>query len=144
MSSFEIFLIVGGCLAPVVALLFVLPKLKKKAKEPPVTTEYKPEKPVEEKKEELKDTKSVVRKPEQEVIKTSEFQDYLTYKRNNMSKPIRLNDPDIFTDDYIPSRLRRKQQKQETKTIAEQIYSLSPELKIMMLSGVFNKKDFDE
>ena len=46
------------------------------------------------------------------------------------------------TEDYIPSRFRRK--KTNNKSIAEQVQDLSPELKVMMLSGVFNKKDLDE
>ena len=48
------------------------------------------------------------------------------------------------TEDYIPSRFRRRKQRQENKSIAEQVQDLSPELKVMMLSGVFNKKYFDE
>ena len=131
-------------MAPVVSLLFILPKLKlkKNTKQAPPTTEYKPEQPID-KKEAPKLDKTIVNKSNQEVIKTSEFQDYLSYKKKNLSQPIKLKEPDIFTDDYIPSRLRRKQAKQEDKTISEQIHDLSPELKVMMLSGVFNKKDFD-
>ena len=48
------------------------------------------------------------------------------------------------TEDYIPSRFRRRRPKQENKSIAEQVQDLSPELKVMMLSGVFNKKDFND
>ena len=49
------------------------------------------------------------------------------------------------TDEYVPSRFRRRRhQKQENKSISEQINDLSPELKVMMFSGVFNKKDFDD
>ena len=142
MSNFEIFLIVGLSLAPIVALFFVLPKkLKKEKKEPPKTTEYKPE----EKSEPIKQEEPKEVKPEKKVANiasTSEFKDYLTYKKENLHAPKHLESPkDVFVSDYFPSRFKKKPK--EDKTIAEQINDLSPELKVMMLSGVFNRKDFD-
>lgn len=142
MSSFEIFLIVGFALSPFVALLFVLPKKLKKEKTPPPTTEYKPEPELKEKKEEVKEEKPLeIIKP---TVSTDEFKDYLTSKRKNIKLPKHIDSPFMQTEDYIPSRFRRRKPKQENKSIAEQVQDLSPELKVMMLSGVFNRKDFDE
>lgn len=141
MSSLEITLIVGFALSPFVALLFILPKKLKKEKTPPPTTEYKPEPKVEEK-EEPKETK-----PIQNIapaVHTDEFKDYLSKRKKTITLPRPKDNPFIQTEDYIPSRFRRrKPQKQEDKSISEQINDLSPELKVMMFSGVFNKKDFD-
>ena len=144
MSSFEIFLIVGFALSPFVALLFILPKKLKKENTPPPTTEYTPEKPVEPVVEKKEETKSSEKKVPETTISTEEFKDYLSNKRKNISLPKRLNDPFMPTEEYIPSRFRRrKPQKQEDKSISEQIQDLSPELKVMMFSGVFDKKDFN-
>ena len=127
-------------MSPIVALLFILPKKLKKEKTPPPTTEFKPEVKVEEKKEETKEIKPLENvKP---TVSTDEFKDYLSYKRKNTKIPKHLNNPYMPTEDYIPSRFRRK--KTNNKSIAEQVQDLSPELKVMMLSGVFNKKDLDE
>ena len=142
MSSFEIFLIVGFVLSPFLALIFVLPKKLKKESTPPATSEYKPEAKVEEKKEEPKETKPLENiKP---AVSTDEFKDYLSHKRKNIKLPKHLNNPFMPTEDYVPSRLRRRKQSQENKSIAEQIQDLSPELKVMMFSGVFNKKDYND
>jgi len=142
MSSFEIFLIVGFALSPFVALLFVLPKKIKKEKTPPPTTEYKAEPKIEEKKEVPEPKPAEVKLP---TVKTDEFKDYLSNKRKTITLPKHLNNPNMPTDEYVPSRFRRRRhQKQENKSISEQINDLSPELKVMMFSGVFNKKDFDD
>ena len=145
MSNIEIALVVGICLAPVLALFFVLPKkLKKEKKQALPTTEYKPEpsivdeKPAEEPKEvqsEMVENKGVV---------IDEFKNYMQQKKNRVTSPIKIEPPDdIFTEEYIPSRLRRKKTEKENKTIIEQIEDLSPELKALLLAGVLDKKDFD-
>lgn len=143
MSSFEIVLIVGFALSPFVALLFILPKKIKSEKTPPPTTEYKPEPKAEETKEEPKETKPMENlKP---AVHTDEFKDYLSKRKKTITLPRPKDNPFIQTEDYIPSRFRRrKSHKQEDKTISEQIQDLSPELKVMMFSRVFNKKEFNE
>ena len=114
MSKVELALIIGLCLAPLVALFFALPKkLKKEKKEAPATTEYKPstpaveEKPAEEPKEvkpEIFDNKGVA---------TDDFKNYMEQKKNKISSPVRIEPPnDIFTEEYIPSRFRRNKQNQ--------------------------------
>ena len=141
MSSFEITLIVGFALSPFVALLFILPKKLKKEKTSPPTTEYKPEVKAEAKKEPKESKPMESLKP---AVSTEEFKDYLANRKKTITLPKHLNNPNMPTEDYIPSRFRRRrQQKQEDKSITEQIQDLSPELKVMMLSGVFNKKDYN-
>lgn len=144
MSSFEIGLIICFSLAPVVALLFVIPKRVKKEKLvkdklQEVKEEKKEEKPVvEEVKEEPKEFKS-----SSELTKP-EIQSYLDYKKKNVTKPQRIEKlPNFATEDYLPPRLRRRPQPKKPESIAEEIQQLSPELKAMILAGVLDKKDFN-
>ena len=143
MSKIEMVLIVGLCLAPIVALLFMLPKkFKKEKKAAPPTTEYKPEQSVvEEKPEEPKEVQTSVF--ENKGVSTDEFRGYLSEKKQNISAPKRISPPDdIFTEEYVPSRFRKKIKDKENKTIIEQIDDLSPELKALLLAGVLDKKDY--
>lgn len=145
MSSFEIVLIVMACCVPVVAILFVLPKLKKKQK--------KVEKPVktyeELKKEEVVPVTKIEPKAPKKVVNTQEFssddfRSYLAQKRKNTTIPSRVELPDGFVDTtmpYMPRRRRRIETK--PKTVAEEIKSLSPELKALIISGVLEPKNFD-
>lgn len=149
MSKIEIFLIVGVCLAPIVALLFVLPKkIKKQTKEAPPTTPYVSEEP---KKEEAPSEQSAKEVKKDEVViknddiyKTDDFKNYINHKRKQTRSPYRIQEPDdVFTEEYLPPRLRRKKQ-QSNKSVSEQIKELSPELKAMLLTGVLDKKDYDD
>lgn len=144
MSSFEIGLIICFSLAPVVALLFIIPKRTKKEKlveekVKEVKEEKKQEKPVVgEIKEEPKEFK-----PSSELTKP-EIQSYLDYKKQNVTKPQRIERmPNFATEDYLPPRLRRRAQPKKPETIAEEIQQLSPELKALIVAGVLDKKDFN-
>lgn len=144
MSNFEIFLIVGFSIVPLITILFVLPKKLKKDKTPPPTTEYKTEQPpmVEEKKEEPKEIKPNI---VANVASTGEFKEYLSKKKDETHLPKHIIPPiNMDTEDYLSFRRRNRKLNKENKSISEQIQDLSPELKVMMFSGVFNKKDFDE
>ena len=134
-------------MVPVLALLFVLPKFKKKqkkTKEPVQTKSYE-----EIKKEE---TSVVSDEPQQKKIRpietsnltSDDFKGYLKERQNGMSRPKRAELPQDFidrTEDYFPRRRRIKAEK--PKTLAEEIKSLSPELKALILSGALDPKDFD-
>ena len=152
MSKIELFLIVGACLAPIVALLFVLPKkLKKQVNEHPPTTPYVSEEPKKEEtpseqpvKEVEKEVKEEVSIQSDDVYNTDDFKNYINLKREQTRSPYRLKEPDdVFTEEYLPPRLRRKKQ-QVNKPISQQIKDLSPELKAMLLTGVLDKKDYDD
>lgn len=144
MSTFEIVILIAVILVPIVALIFILPKRKKKeAKEEVKTTEY-----VSEKKEEPKEI--VEAKPIKEMkmpLRSSEFsnddfKDYLNSKRKSVTAPKRLEirpeNDDL--ESYSSFKSRRMQRNQE-KSLAEQIRDLRPELKALIISGVFDKKD---
>ncbi|MBQ8615783.1 MAG: hypothetical protein IJ415_04380 [Clostridia bacterium] len=146
MSNFEIVLIVLACAVPVVALLFVLPKFKKKEQKAPVPTKTYEEI----KKEEQVEIKSGL--PEEKKVQTfanndfspEDFKGYLNHKQKNITRPSRVNLPKDFmdrTEPYMPRRRRRMEEK--PKSVADEIRSLSPELKALIIAGVLDKKDFN-
>jgi len=150
MSNFEIVLTVLACAVPLVALLFVLPKFKKKEKakvETPTKTYEeikKEETPKEETKlEEKKENKSLPKITNTE-FDSNDFKSYLKRKQQTTSKPMRVDLPEDFeykTMPYLPRRRRREDLK--PKTVAEEIRSLSPELKALIFTGALDKKNFD-
>lgn len=145
MSKIEIILIVMACSVPLVALLFSLPKKIKGKKEEKKVVEAKPE--IKEVKEEVKKEEKPIEKtvrPIETSFSADDFKGYLQERQNNSSKPKRVELPRDFvdrTEDYFPRRRRVRQEK--PKTVAEEIKSLSPELKALIISGVLDKKDFD-
>lgn len=145
MSNFEIFLIIAACSVPLVALLFSLPKKIKGKQKNEKVVESKPV--VEEKKEEIKKEEPPVEKmlrPIETSFSSDDFKGYLQERQNRTSKPKRIELPKDFidrTEDYFPRRKRIRPEKQ--KTVAEELQSLSPELKALIISGVLDKKDFD-
>ena len=151
MSNFEIFLIVCFCAVPLIAIVFVLPKKLKKGNKTEEKKEVKtleqlkkeeqPKQVTEEKFEEKKVKPKFVPKSE---VSTDDFKSYLDFKKNDISKPSRVELPKDFMDrtsPYIPRRRRRIDKK--PKTVAEEINSLSPKLKAMLFSGVLERKNFD-
>lgn len=148
MSNFEIVLIVMACVVPALALLFVLPKFKKKEKieKPPTKTyeEIKKEEAKEEAKPESPKEKKVETAFAKNDFSPDDFRGYLNHKQQHVTKPTRVELPKDFvdrTEPYMPRRRRRMEEK--PKTIAEEIRSLSPELKALIFTGALDKKDFD-
>lgn len=150
MASFEIVLIVLACCVPVVALMFVLPKIKRKEKQPASTKSYEELKKEENKQgeqakqEKPKDEKQINPFKNQD-LSTDEFKNFLKERQKGLTKPIRNELPKDFVDTtmpYMPTR-RRLRKKEEPKTVAEEIRSLSPELKALIIAGVLDKKDFE-
>lgn len=142
MSNFETFLIVMLCAVPIVALFMVFPKLKfnkkeKKVAEPTKTlAEIKAEEP---KAEEVKP--ELERKPNNE-ISTGEFESYIDFKKKNTTLPKKVELPSDFKDMSMPYMPRRKQVEKKPQSVAEEIKSLSPELKAMLIAGVLDKRDY--
>ncbi len=148
MSNFEIFLIVGICIVPFVAFMFVMPKFKKKEKIKIETKTYEDlkkeekitEQPIIE--EQPKETKPIF---ETQDFTSDDFKNYLKYRNENTTHPKKIEHGKDFMDmttDYLPQR-RRSRQNQKPKNIAEEIKSLSPELKALIISGALDKKNFD-
>lgn len=150
MSNFEIFLIVAFCAVPIIAIMFVLPKKLKKEKKQEkkevktleqLKKEEQPNQALEEKVEEKKVQPKFVPKSE---VSTDDFKSYLEHRKNNITRPSRVELPKDFMDrtsPYIPRRRRRENKK--PKTVAEEINSLSPKLKAMIIAGVLERKNFD-
>lgn len=149
MSRFEIFIIAMFCAIPVIALIAVFPKIKfkKKAKK---TVE--PTKTYSEIKQEEKHAEQIVEevKPKEvkmpimsDEISSDDFRSYLEQKKKDVSKPKRIELPSDFKDMSMPFAPRRRVRNQKPKNISEEIQSLSPELKAMLIAGVLDKKDYD-
>lgn len=145
MSNFEIFLIVIVCAIPFVALMFVLPKIKFKKKvkniEPqPVKTyeEIKKEEQKQEPKEKVQQTLFANRD-----ITDDEFKGFINSRHKDISKPQKVDLPDDFLDRTMPYMPFSKKKKNKHKSVAEELRSLSPELKALIISGALDKKNFD-
>ena len=147
MSRIEIFLVALVCAVPLVAFILMAPKLKKKEKKvetvktlAEVKEEEKELKPkVEEDKLEEKQIKTISNE-----ISTDEFEDYIARKKQNITKPQRIELPKDFVDRTSPYLPRRRDMRdQKPKNVAEEIKSLSPELKALIIAGVLDKKDYD-
>lgn len=132
MTKVEMIFVIAACCVPIVALLTILPKRKKKEKrakkvdavaEPFVMD--KVEESIEEKKE--------------VVAKTDDFSDYVLDRPKDLKRRNKM--PDWLTngaDFTLPKREINK----ESGTIAEQFNDLTPELKAMFIAGVFDRKDY--
>jgi hypothetical protein len=138
----EIILIVCAVAVPIVALLFVLPKRKandnaptKEAKQPEPPKESQP-KPAEEKKD-LKITTS-------NNLSNSDLKSYAEYKKRFAPAPKTAKMPYDYASEThyfdFPEFVEPKPKKDNS--ISGQIKSLSPELKAMLIAGVFDKKDY--
>ena len=150
MSKFEIILIVLACAVPIMALIFVAPKFKKKEKKKeaaPIKTYEemkKEESPKEEVKQEFKPAKKTVSHITNTDFGPSDFRTYLQHKQKNLSRPNRIDLPAGFQDRTTPYNPRRRRRMEEKpKTVAEEIRSLSPELKALIFSGALDKKKYD-
>lgn len=148
MLNFETLLIILACAVPVVALLFVLPKFKKKEKKPSAPVKTLEEVKKEEAKVEVKPEPLKGNRVESSFAKTQfdsdDFKNYINYKQNSVSKPSRVDLPKDYidrTEPYMPRRRKRAEEK--PKTVAEEICSLSPELKALIFTGALDKKYFD-
>lgn len=147
MSNMEIFIIICVCLIPIVALVILFPKFKFKKREKKVKSEikeqvtekYVPETPIAEEPKMEKKEESFKYEPDN-------FKDYLKDKSARVSKPQMKILPDDFRDlstRYNPNSRLNKTGKENSSSLAEEINSLSPELKALILSGALDKKDYD-
>jgi len=140
----EVILIVAICLVPIVALFLILPKKLKKKSVPKQEEKHDEYKPVTEIAK--KEPKIEAKRPmESREFAPNDFRSYLLERGNKMTKPSRLDLPEGYidrTEDYVPVRRRRRVAK-KPENIAEEIRSLSPELKALIMSGALieNKRD---
>ena len=150
MSQMEWILIIGAVVIPFIAILFVLPKRKKKSKVPPPTTDYvREDKEKETKAKTSTGTPTNSQQPKQVkppvyMDTDDDFKSYLEL-RNQRIKPAEPKSESSYvrstSGDYIPARLRTPSARgRSDKSVAEQIQDLSPELKALIISGVLDKK----
>ena len=140
MSIIERVLLICVCVAPFVALLFVLPKIKKKKETTFETTDYVPEK-----KEEPVDVKpEVVEEKVDEKTFEDEIMDYrefLQKRKENMSHPTRVELPKGYSDvteSYSAMRRRMERASQQEKNT--NINNLDPEIKALLIAGILDRK----
>ncbi len=148
MSNVEISLIVLVCIIPIIALVVILPKLKKKknssAHLEPQVYEQSAEPTVE-----GKDEPNVLENPVEEKTYTSDdFKSYLENKKQTITKPSRKdNVSDFDLEDYEMFNRRHRQRsafQPSSKSISEQFDDLTPEMKALIIAGVLDPKDYSK
>ena len=148
MFNFEKLLIIAACAIPIIALsVFMFKRTVEKLKKPKNKKQepVQPQAEVQKVEEKPKEIEPVVNKNKSVAseISTDDFKAYLN-KRKEISKPKKLEHPQGFQDrtmQYMPtqrSRIRKH------KSIAEEIQTLSPELKALILSGALDRRDFED
>jgi len=142
MSIIERILLIGACVAPLFALLFMLPKLKKLKKKEKTfeTTDYVPEKkdePVIETKPESLNLTPKTKSFEDEI---QSYRDFLEKRKEKMTNPFRKELPKDYvdmTESY--SAMRRRQERQSSQTNTD-INNLDPEIKALLIAGILDRK----
>lgn len=145
MTVFEIVLVILVCITPIVALLFVLPKRKKKEVKPKETTSYVTLEKEQAQAQAEQGTPSQVAetKPEPKKFKDDELENYRDYlnKRHEMSsRPQRHEIPKDFIDRtsaYVPMSSMRNRRTNSSNT---DINNLSPEVKALLIAGILDRK----
>ena len=147
MTKMEILLIVCAVLIPIVALIRILPKMKKKEKS------AKQEKPKEEparqiQQEEKKpdSAKKIKTESKQQLFdqnssySADDFKDYLKEKNKKINKPVRKELSKEYKDLTKGYEEYMRQSTKPEKSMADDICCLSPELQAMVLTGILNRK----
>lgn len=144
MSIIEKILLISVCLAPVVALLFILPKKKKKPEQPKQTASYvtlEQEKAIKQ-----EQTGAVAETKQEELPKNNNlddlenYRDFLNKRHDLSSRPQKRELPKDFlsrTTAYDPS-LYGRNRKNTTSNV--DINNLSPEIKAMLIAGILDRK----
>ncbi len=152
MSKMEIFLLACAIAMPFLSLLLVVPKRKKKEKVKKskeiktlrqIEQDNSKQEDLETKPIEIEENQNLQTKTfEEELFSDEELKEFVANKKEKLSKPKAKEvdeDLSLTFDDFL--QRRRKVEKKETKP--QSFNDLSPELKAMMITGVFNKKYFD-
>ena len=144
MSKIEILILILASAIPLFSFVVVYKsKLKNifKKKQKDTKKEIKEEIKQEEKPEEVVvepiKEKSLSDKVEENFF-TSDFKEYSRMKKDKITFPEMK-----FNSEFVPTFDLDEFDRPKPKTIAEQIKSLSPELKALIVAGVLDKKDID-
>lgn len=165
MTNVEKIVVIAICLIPIIAICLVLPKKffkKNKKIKTKQTSETKTDSQVQTK---VDETANKEEKKKSRILDrsytTDEFKDYLktskdtrqikpTYssKREQIEKSHEEKLRKMMMEDQEFEKMRKQKKEteinKEEKTINEQIDELTPELKALLLTGILEKKDFDE
>ena len=148
MSRIELTMVICLILIPIIALVIVLPKkihFKKKEKQPKQREFKADNSPKLEKTEQPKAEQVYQSEYKSDDIDLGNIRSYVTEKKKT-NPPVRKNPiTDLDFGEYMPLRreVSTKTQKQDL-TIREQFDALTPEMKALILSGAFDKKDYDD
>lgn len=141
MSIIERILLIGACVAPLFALLFVIPKFKKKKQKTFETTDYVPEKKEEPKQAEpeiVEEVKVDAKSFENEI---ESYREFLEKRKETISKPSRVQLPHDYrdiTESY--SAMRRRQERNNLQEKNTNINNLDPEIKALLIAGILDRK----
>ena len=140
MSIIERVLLISACVAPLVALMFIIPKFKKKKQKTFETTDYVPEKkeePVTEIKQEV--VEEVGSKSFENEIQN--YREFLEKRKENMSRPSRVELPKGYTDlTESYSAMRRRMERASKQERNTNINNLDPEIKALLIAGILDRK----
>ena len=141
MSIIERVILIGLCVAPLVALIFILPKLKKKKQKTFETTDYVPEnkqEPIEEIKSEIVEEKAQEKTFDNDI---QSYREFLEKRKEKMSVPSRIELPKGYndlTESYSAMRRRLERNNQQEKNT--NINNLDPEIKALLIAGILDRK----
>lgn len=149
MTLVEKVMIILAVLMPVIALMLFLPKVIKNRRAKPPKERKKKQKPTT---PYVAEPTPIEAKPKVEPTTqkfssqnhANDFKDFAERKSKRISPPKRNFPTPNFSDfeGFRPRPIMSKQSEQ--KTVAEEIKSLSPQLKALILSGVLDRKDFED
>ena len=151
MTLIEKIMLILAVLMPIVALIMFLPKIikskisKKPKKEKPSKQQTKPDEPYTSASipQDTAQTVSPTQNNFSSMKHADDFKDYATRKSKRTSLPKR-NYPSPTFSDFEGFRSFAKPATQQEKSVADEIKSLSPQLKALILSGALDRKEFDE
>ena len=141
MSIIERIILIGLCLAPIVALLFVLPKFKKKKQKTFETSDYVPENKddsVKEIKPEIVEEQKQTKSFDDEI---QSYREFLEKRKEKMTRPNRIELPKGYNDmseSYSAMRRRLERNNQQDKNT--NINNLDPEIKALLIAGILDRK----
>lgn len=152
---FEKFLLISITIVPFVALLLILPSIIRKKRE-----QFKEIKPIETETQKVESEKvqetpivaeapKVVEQPKKKNdfsfdndFSSDDFKDFIKSKKDKVSSPKFKFPKEEHLLDPI-EHFRRPRPNKEPKTLTEEFQSLSPRMKALIMSGAFDRKDFE-
>lgn len=143
MSLIEKILLVAICVTPVVTLLFMLPKFKRKKQQTFETTDYVPLKK-EQTENKQPDEVAEVTPQVKSVEHTDELEDYRAYlskRKQETTKPTRVDIPEGYidrTEGYSIARMRKKAEQKTDDNL--DLLNLPADVQALLIAGILDRK----